>query len=283
MPELHWIVKLEHVGKSYRMCVDGNRHRRVTLRETMTSGLERVFHRSTSPKVQEFWALKDVSLEIGPGETVGVLGQNGAGKSTLLRILSRITTPTVGTFRLRGQVSSLLDVGTGFHPELTGRENIYLNGAILGMRKREIHRKADAILDFAGIKKFAQTPMKRLSSGMQVRLAFSIAAHLEPDILVLDEVLAVGDVGFQRQCLAKMREIVACGRSLVVVSHDLVMMEQLCSRAILLEGGRCCSDGTVSEVVAQYLKSSRREDAGDGSTGSELTHVHLAGAVVSAH
>jgi lipopolysaccharide transport system ATP-binding protein len=275
LPEQDWIAKLENVGKRYRICVDGGRQRYVTLRETVTSGLGRIFDKS-APKAQEFWALKDVSLEVAAGETVGILGRNGAGKSTLLRILSRITTPTLGKVRLKGRVSSLLEVGTGFHPELTARENLYLNGAILGMRKKEIQRKADAILDFAGIRKFAQTPIKRFSSGMQVRLAFSIAAHLEPDILVLDEVLAIGDIGFQRECLARMREIAVSGRSLVIVSHDLAMMEQICSRAILMEAGRMCADGAVPEVIAQYVKGSCSDDAADGFARPRVSHVYPA-------
>jgi len=205
-------------------------------------------------EVEEFWALKNVSFEVKQGEVVGVIGRNGAGKSTLLKILSRITEPTEGNVQLRGRVASLLEVGTGFHQELTGRENIFLNGAILGMSQREIRKKFDEIVDFAGVEKFLDTPVKRYSSGMYVRLAFAVAAHLEPEILIVDEVLAVGDVEFQKKCLGKMNELALQEkRTVLVVSHNLDTINRLCNRAILLERGSVASSGDTASVVEAYL------------------------------
>jgi len=203
------------------------------------------------------WALRDVSLRVQRGEVVGIVGHNGAGKSTLLKILSRITTPTEGRIELHGRVGSLLEVGTGFHGDLTGRENIYLNGAILGMKKREIDRKLDPIIDFAGTGGFIDTPVKRYSSGMYMRLAFAVAAHLEPEILVVDEVLAVGDHAFQQQCLGKMGEIAQAGRTVLFVSHNLAAVSALCSRALLLEHGRQVAHGAVRDVIQHYLSRNR--------------------------
>jgi lipopolysaccharide transport system ATP-binding protein len=205
--------------------------------------------------VEEFWALKDVSFEVRRGEVMGVIGRNGAGKSTLLKILSRITEPTRGRAVIRGRVASLLEVGTGFHPELTGRENIYLNGAILGMTRAEIAAKFDEIVDFAEVEKFLDTPVKRYSSGMYVRLAFAVAAHLEPEILVIDEVLAVGDVAFQRKCLGKMQNVAAAGRTILFVSHNLASISELASRAVLLERGSARTCGPTAEVISAYLKT----------------------------
>lgn len=202
------------------------------------------------------WALKDVSFEVKRGEALGIIGKNGAGKSTLLKILSRITGPTKGEAVIHGKVSSLLEVGTGFHPELTGRENIYLNGSILGMRKKEIDSKFDEIVEFSGIEKFIDTPVKRYSSGMKVRLAFSVAAHLEPDILIIDEVLAVGDADFQKKCLKKMEHVEKGGRTVLFVSHNLPAVTRLCQRTILLEEGRLVQDGPSPQVVSTYLNSS---------------------------
>jgi len=202
------------------------------------------------------WALKDVSFHVQPGEVVGIIGRNGAGKTTLLKILSRITEPSEGTVDLNGKVSSLLEVGTGFHPELTGRENIFLNGAILGMRKKEIEKKFDEIVDFSGIEKFIDTPVKRYSSGMYVRLAFSIAAHLEPEILLVDEVLAVGDVEFQKKCLGKMGEVSGEGRTVLFVSHNMAAVSNLCVRCALLDSGKLIFMGNVQECVQTYLASS---------------------------
>jgi len=207
---------------------------------------------------EEFWALKDVSFEIRRGERVGIIGRNGAGKSTLLKILSRITEPTTGRVEIRGRVASLLEVGTGFHPELTGRENIYLNGAILGMPRREIRSKFDEIVNFAEVKKFLDTPVKRYSSGMYVRLAFAVAAHLEPEILVVDEVLAVGDANFQKKCLRKLDEISSQGsRSILFVSHQMQMIASLCDRAILLHGGQVVCDSTATKSILVYQSPSK--------------------------
>jgi len=210
---------------------------------------------SLSTSKEDFWALKNVSFEVKQGEVVGIIGRNGAGKSTLLKILSRITEPTEGRVKLRGRVASLLEVGTGFHPELTGRENIYLNGAILGMHRVEIKKKFDEIVAFAETEKFLDTPVKRYSSGMYVRLAFAVAAHLEPEILVVDEVLAVGDLDFQKKCLGKMREVATgLGRTVLFVSHNLAAVTQLCERSVLLENGRIVVDGLTSEVVQRYTR-----------------------------
>jgi lipopolysaccharide transport system ATP-binding protein len=208
---------------------------------------------------ETFWALKDVSLQIRPGELVGILGRNGAGKSTLLKILTRITPPSSGEIDLYGRVGSLLEVGTGFHPELTGRENIFLNGAILGMRRREIAAEFDAIVAFSGVEKFLETPVKRYSSGMYTRLAFAVAAHLRSEILLVDEVLAVGDVEFQRMCFRKIRGVAQSGRTVVFVSHHLESISALCQRAVFLDRGQVLFDGPVSEAVEAYLASFRRD------------------------
>jgi len=218
-----------------------------------------------------FWAVKNINIEIQQGETVALIGSNGAGKSTLLKIISRITDPTEGTILARGRMGSLLEVGTGFHPELTGRENIYLNGAILGMRRREIEEKFDEITSFAGIGQFLDTPVKRYSSGMYVRLAFSIAAHLDPEILIVDEVLAVGDVAFQKKCLGKMAEACARSRTVLFVSHNLAAVESLCSRGIVLEGGQIAFDGPSKEAVRFYLDNLGSEGH---APGSHLVDLH---------
>jgi lipopolysaccharide transport system ATP-binding protein len=215
------------------------------------------------------WALRDVSFEIQEGEVVGVIGRNGAGKSTLLKILSRITEPTSGRAIIRGRVSSLLEVGTGFHPELTGRENIYMNGTILGMRKKEIDRKFDQIVDFSGVEKFLDTPVKRYSSGMSVRLAFAVAAHLEPEILIIDEVLAVGDAEFQKKCLGKMQDVASSGRTVLFVSHNLAAVEALCHSAVLLEYGQLVHQGQSRTTIRRYLNST-----GCTSTASVLCNDH---------
>jgi lipopolysaccharide transport system ATP-binding protein len=205
--------------------------------------------------VRELWALSDVSFDVRPGEVVGIIGRNGAGKSTLLKVLSRITEPTSGRVVMKGRVASLLEVGTGFHPELSGRENVYLSGAILGMRRAEIRRKFDEIVAFSEVERFLDTPVKRYSSGMQVRLGFAVAAHLEPEILIVDEVLAVGDAAFQRRCLAKMEDVTHEGRTVLFVSHNIASVESLCTRAVLLQSGHVVADGGVREVVDQYLHS----------------------------
>ena len=206
------------------------------------------------------WALRDVSFEVKEGEVVGIIGRNGAGKSTLLKILSRITEPTSGRIVIRGRVSSLLEVGTGFHPDLTGRENVYLNGTILGMTKREIDRKFDEIVDFSGVEKFLDTPTKRYSSGMQVRLAFAVAAHLEPEILIIDEVLAVGDMEFQKKCLGKMQDVANQGRTVLFVSHNMLAVKQLCSLAVILSAGRTYFTGDVTKSVGHYMDLSATLD-----------------------
>jgi lipopolysaccharide transport system ATP-binding protein len=214
-------------------------------------------------EVEEFWALKDVSLEIKQGELVGIIGRNGAGKTTLLKVLSRITEPTEGRVLLRGRVASLLEVGTGFHPELTGRENVFLNGAILGMTQREIRKKFDEIVTFAGVERFLDTPVKRYSSGMYIRLAFAVAAHLEPEILIVDEVLAVGDAEFQKKCLGKMGEVARGGRTVVFVSHNMAAMKSLTRRGIVLDAGRVVFSGTTEHVIQHYLQMiSRPVDPG---------------------
>src|SRR6187455_904347 len=210
-------------------------------------------------EIEEFWALKDVSFEVKQGEVVGIIGRNGAGKSTLLKILSRITEPTEGRVTLRGRVASLLEVGTGFHPELTGRENIFLNGAILGMSKVEIQRKFDEIVDFAEVERFLDTPVKRYSSGMYVRLAFAVAAHLDPDILVVDEVLAVGDAEFQKKCIGKMKDVSeSSGKTVLFVSHNMAAVRQLCNHGISLINGELFKEGGIEDIVSDYLIGSNK-------------------------
>jgi lipopolysaccharide transport system ATP-binding protein len=244
-------IAAEGLSKRYRI---GELQRGYgTLRETIGSAVRRIRQRGHHQH-EEIWALKDVSFEVAPGEVLGVIGRNGAGKSTLLKVLTRITTPTTGRATIRGRVSSLLEVGTGFHPELTGRENIFLNGAILGMKRREIIRKLPEITEFSGIEQFLDTPVKRYSSGMYVRLAFSVAAHLEPEIMLVDEVLAVGDAEFQRRCLGRMEEFGGTGRTVLFVSHNMQAIAQLCDRVILMERGGIALDGPSNEVVAQYLQ-----------------------------
>jgi lipopolysaccharide transport system ATP-binding protein len=227
-----------------------------TLRDSLTRTAKRLVHAEVRHHHrQEIWAVRDVSFEIPRGQVVGVIGRNGAGKSTLLKMLTRITTPTSGRAEIRGRVGSLLEVGTGFHPELTGRENVFLNGAVLGMKRREIGRKFPEIVEFAGVEKFIDTPVKRYSSGMYVRLAFAVAAHLEPEILLVDEVLAVGDAEFQRRCLGRMQDFGASGRTVLFVSHNMQAVARLCQRTMLLEDGRVVNDGPSPEVVAQYLQT----------------------------
>jgi lipopolysaccharide transport system ATP-binding protein len=228
-----------------------------TLRDSLARTAARVISRNGEPEheTREIWALRDVSFQMREGEALGVVGRNGAGKSTLLKVLTRITTPTAGRAIIRGRVGSLLEVGTGFNPELTGRENVFLNGSILGMRRREIRRKLPAIVEFSGIEKFIDTPVKRYSSGMYVRLAFSVAAHLEPEILLVDEVLAVGDAEFQQRCLGRLEDFSGTGRSVLFVSHNMQAINQLCDRAIWLENGKLLDDGDPSEVITGYLHS----------------------------
>lgn len=259
-------IIVENLGKSYRI---GQRAERYpTFREALVGAVKAPLRRFRALAERgnaddTFWALKDISFTVEPGEVVGIIGHNGAGKSTLLKVLSRITEPTQGCIRMRGRVASLLEVGTGFHPELTGRENIYLNGAILGMRKAEIDCKFDEIVAFSEIEKFLDTPVKRYSSGMYVRLAFAVAAHLDPEILIIDEVLAVGDTKFQRKCLGKMQEVTGEGRTVLFVSHSMKAVQQLCVRAVILENGQILLNGPVEEAIAAYLNeaSSNNNDA----------------------
>jgi len=252
------IVRVQNLGKEYRL---GKREAAYsTLRESivdaMWAPLKRLRGQNGSSAAEILWALRDLNFVVEPGEVVGVIGRNGAGKSTLLKVLSRITEPTIGRAELYGRVASLLEVGTGFHPELTGRENIYLNGAILGMRKTEIARKFDEIVAFSDLEKFLDTPVKRYSSGMYMRLAFAVASHLEPEILMVDEVLAVGDAAFQKKCLGKMGEVAREGRTVIFVSHNMVAMQSLCKRVLWLEQGEIVENGPAGTVVSNYLNKS---------------------------
>ncbi|WP_291434983.1 ABC transporter ATP-binding protein [Desulfovibrio sp.] len=253
------IISVEELGKSYTIRHEGQTHYK-SLREEIFKLPSRLLRRGGQSR-EEFWALKDVSFDIMPGDRVGIIGRNGAGKSTLLKLLSRITEPTTGRITLRGRVASLLEVGTGFHPELTGRENIYLNGAILGMSRAEVRRKFDEIVDFAGVEKFLDTPVKRYSSGMYVRLAFAVAAHLEPEILIVDEVLAVGDAKFQKKCLGKMEEAGKEGRTVLFVSHNMAAIRHLCIKGICLSKGMLASLGEISSVISSYTASYTQKDA----------------------
>ncbi|MEA2464737.1 MAG: lipopolysaccharide transport system ATP-binding protein, partial [Acidobacteriota bacterium] len=275
------IVEIRNVSKAYRLGTIGA----TSLREEAA----RLWHRARHPEsngqgsaAKEFWALRDVTFDVQPGEVVGIIGRNGAGKSTLLKILSRITRSTSGHITLRGRVASLLEVGTGFHPDLTGRENVFLNGAILGMNKAEIRRKFDEIVAFAEVDEFIDTPVKRYSSGMYVRLAFAIAAHMEPEILVVDEVLAVGDAAFQQKCLGKMDQVAGReGRTVLFVSHNMGAVQSLCKRVVWLDGGRVMHEGPTRDSIGEYLKtmmaleavplSARTDRTGDGP--ARLTDV----------
>jgi lipopolysaccharide transport system ATP-binding protein len=254
-------IRVENLGKAYVIDHESNgRADYKTLRESVAGAIKASLKRclgtgNGSTRSEEFWALKDVSFEVQPGEVVGIIGRNGAGKSTLLKILSRITKPTTGHIALHGRVGSLLEVGTGFHPELTGRENVYLNGSILGMARSEIDMQFDAIVDFSGVEKFLDTPVKRYSSGMYVRLAFAVAAHLNPEILIVDEVLAVGDAEFQKKCLGKMKDVASGGRTVLFVSHNMNAVVSLCSRAVHLQRGEVVDQGDVADVLAGYVKA----------------------------
>jgi lipopolysaccharide transport system ATP-binding protein len=275
------IITVENLGKKYRLDHQAERPRYSSLRDVLAEKAKRLFRPSNSraERAEEFWALKDVSFEILPGDVVGIIGRNGAGKSTLLKILSRITEPTAGRVRLRGRIASLLEVGTGFHQELTGRENIFLNGAILGMTHAEIRSKFDEIVAFSEVEKFLDTPVKRYSSGMYVRLAFGVAAHLEPEILVVDEVLAVGDAEFQKKCLGKMQDVSKGGRTVLFVSHNMSAVQSLCTNAIVLEKGRMRFQGSIDAAIAEYLRSIRGSGDSDGhviSLGRDLRMTRLA-------
>ncbi|HTG01093.1 MAG TPA: ABC transporter ATP-binding protein, partial [Nitrospirota bacterium] len=275
-------IRVENLSKKYTIA--SAKRRSDSLREQVTNSLKSLFRSSAYAQARDdaFWALKDVSFEIRQGEIVGIIGQNGAGKSTLLKILSRITVPTSGKAEIYGRVGSLLEVGTGFHPELTGRENVYLSGAVIGMKKDEIRRHFDSIVDFAEIEKFLEVPVKRYSSGMYVRLAFAVAAHLEPEILLVDEVLSVGDAAFQKKCLAKIGEASKNGRTVLFISHNMVAVNSLCGRVIWIQGGRIVEDGATAQIVTDYLSKSekgegRSEEIWDDvrqAPGNALVRLH---------
>jgi lipopolysaccharide transport system ATP-binding protein len=292
------IITVSGLGKKYRIRHNVERQRYTALRDVIAEKARGFFKKLTPEKPgpgnhagvpafpppgvassEDFWALKDVSFEVKQGEVVGIIGRNGAGKSTLLKILSRITEPSTGRVHLKGRVASLLEVGTGFHPELTGRENVFLNGAILGMGRAEIRRKFDEIVDFSGVEKFLDTPVKRYSSGMYVRLAFAVAAHLEPEILIVDEVLAVGDAEFQKKCLGKMQAVATGGRTVLFVSHNMAAVMRLCQTGVLLNRGSVEASGKMESVVASYFNSGREEGSvfiADGSkapSGNDVVNL----------
>jgi lipopolysaccharide transport system ATP-binding protein len=260
------VISVHNLGKKYILSHQ-SQERYTALRDVMANGAKRFAHKlrhpfaipKNDPTHEEFWALKDVSFDIQQGDRIGIIGRNGAGKSTLLKILSRITEPTVGQVRIKGRVASLLEVGTGFHPELTGRENVFLNGAILGMGKAEIKKKFDEIVAFAEVEKFLDTPVKRYSSGMYVRLAFAVAAHLEPEILIVDEVLAVGDVAFQKKCMGRMKDVGTESSTVIFVSHNMAAIQSLCTKAILLTKGTITGFGVAEEQVEAYLRESQQQ------------------------
>lgn len=266
-------IRIEDVGKRYRLGVT----HAGSVRELANRVARRLVGRGVSPdetelgerpaQARQFWALRNVSFDVQPGEVVGIIGKNGAGKSTLLKLLSRITKPTEGRIELRGRVASLLEVGTGFHPELTGRENVFLNGTILGMTHREVARRYDEIVGFSGVDKFIDTPVKRYSSGMKVRLAFAVAAHLDPEILIVDEVLAVGDSEFQRRCLGKMNEVAHAGKTVLFVSHNMSAVRSLTTTGVLLSGGQVIARGPVPDVISKYLQDD------DSTLRSEIRYL----------
>jgi ABC-type polysaccharide/polyol phosphate transport system ATPase subunit len=254
-------IRVAGLGKKY-LIRHKSRPGYETLRDALSGGAKRLLQKAAVPGKEEFWALRDVSFEVQPGEKLGIIGRNGAGKTTLLKILSRITEPSAGRAQIRGRVASLLEVGTGFHPELTGRENIFLNGAILGMRRREIARKFDEIVAFAEVEQFLDTPVKRYSSGMYVRLAFAVAAHLEPEILIVDEVLAVGDLQFQKKCIGKMEDAGREGKTVLLVSHNMASILRLSSKCILLSAGKVQAYGAPKDVIGSYQNNFQKETYG---------------------
>jgi lipopolysaccharide transport system ATP-binding protein len=258
------VVRVERLGKQYRIGVAQQRVQYETIRDRFVELAAAPIRRWRAGRASDpdatIWALRDVSLDVPAGQVLGIIGRNGAGKSTLLKILSRITRPTEGHAEMRGRVGSLLEVGTGFHPELTGRDNIFLNGALLGMRRRDIERRFAEIVEFSGVARFLDTPVKRYSSGMYVRLAFAVAAHLEPEVLIVDEVLAVGDAEFQRKCLGRMQAVVHEGRTVLFVSHNMAAVKSLCHRVVLLEAGRVVADGSTDEAIDRYIGSGRGQN-----------------------
>lgn len=286
MPE-EVMIRAEGLGKKYVIGHQRSNERYVALRDVLAQKVRNVgrslrdlMHGQATvagDELEEFWALQDMNFEIRRGDVVGIIGRNGAGKSTLLKILSRITEPSAGRVTIHGRVASLLEVGTGFHPELTGRENIYLNGAVLGMKRTEVKRKFDEIVAFAGVERFLDTPVKRFSSGMYVRLAFAIAAHLEPEILIVDEVLAVGDVEFQDKCLGKMQDVSRGGRTVLFVSHNMAAVKSLTSRGLTLDGGRVTFDGATNLAIARYLenKTARREATESKAPSGQGAHTRI--------
>jgi len=252
------VIKVDAVSKLYKLGVITSRTIREDIRLWWKSKIKGNDSWKRELKEEDYlWALKDISFEVRRGEVLGIIGKNGAGKSTLLKIMSRVTSPTSGSIKIKGRAASLLEVGTGFHPELTGRENIFLNGAILGMSKAEIRSKLDEIIEFSGVSRFIDTPVKRYSSGMYVRLAFAVAAHLDPDILIVDEVLAVGDMEFQKKCLGKMKDVSGQGRTVLFVSHNMAIMKSLCTRGILLEKGRIKVNGSIHETIDEYFSENK--------------------------
>ncbi|MGD0840141.1 MAG: polysaccharide ABC transporter ATP-binding protein [Candidatus Acidiferrales bacterium] len=268
------VIHVEGLGKRYRV---GERERYLALRDIISRAFAAPF-RPRAPRTKDYlWALRDVSFNVTQGEVIGLVGRNGAGKTTLLKLLSRITRPTTGHAEIRGRIGSLLEVGTGFHPELTGRENVFLSGAILGMTKREIEQKMDAIVAFADVDRFLNTPLKHYSSGMQMRLAFAVAAHLEPEILLVDEVLAVGDLEFQKKCMGKMEEVSKTGRTIVFVSHQMNQIRRLCERVLWIDGGRIRAHGPTAKIVADYESASVAAGTEAGGNGHCFTSWTLNG------
>ena len=253
-------IKAENISKNY-LLLHEQHARYKSFRETIAQKTSSIFSKSKETNIETFWALKDINFEINQGDRVGIIGRNGAGKSTLLKILSRITSPTTGKISIDGRVASLLEVGTGFHPELSGRENIFLNGSILGMSRIEIRQKFDEIVSFSEIEKFLDTPVKRYSSGMYVRLAFAVAAHLEPEILIVDEVLAVGDAQFQKKCIGKMKDVANSGRTVLFVSHNMEVIQRLCNRGMLLQKGNLISVDEIGNVISKYMDLSSNTEA----------------------
>jgi lipopolysaccharide transport system ATP-binding protein len=280
------IIEIQKLGKRYSV---KEVQPYLALRDVVSEKIKNVFSKRKNP-ANEFWALQNINLTIEKGERVGIIGRNGAGKSTLLKILSKITPPTTGEIKLRGRVASLLEVGTGFHPELTGRENIYLNGSILGLTKKEINQKLDEIIDFSGVENFIDTPLKHYSSGMQLRLAFSVAAHLEPEILLIDEVLAVGDMEFQKKCIGKMEEVSKNdGRTILFVSHDLSAISSLTNKCVFLDHGQIHSLGSTQDVIGQYTSFQKKsttfqqEAAKEQPTVTKVELITSEGSTVQAH